>query len=399
MKILQIINRFPWPLKDGGALGYYNFTKGYHDAGIDLTVAALNTSKHFVNYNELPDEIKKIAHIHLSYIDNRVKPFDAFLNLFSSKSYHVERFLSKDFENLLLQLCKENAFDVVVFESIFVAPYINIIRLNSHAKCILREHNVEYEIWQSLASIEKNIVKKWYLNLLSKRLKKFEIQQLNKFDGLTSVTQQDADVFKQLGCVKPIHVAASGIDTNRLQPNNTNLEMPSLFHIGSMDWMPNQEAVAWFIENVWNKVELHFPSLKFYIAGRKMPDYFKKYVSKNIIVLGEVNDAISFMQSKAIQIVPLFSGSGIRVKILEGMALGKCIITTSLGAQGIQVENNKHVIIANNANEFIDAIIALILNQNSITQIGKNARHLILNKYDNEIIIQDTLRFYKEGLV
>lgn len=395
MKILQIINRFPWPLKDGGALGYYNFTKGYHDAGVDLTLAVLNTSKHFVELDKLPTDVRQLADIHLSYIDNRIKPFEALKNLlFSNESYHVVRFISQDFEKLLIKLCTENKFNIIVFESIFVAPYLDVVRKYSEAKCILRQYNVEYEIWQSLAEIEKNPFKKWYLRVLSKRLKTFEIAQLNKFDGITCVTNQDAEVFKSLGCSKPIHVAPVGIDMQRLKPDHTHLEIPSLFHIGSMDWMPNQEAVVWFIENVWHKLTLQFPNLKFYIAGRNMPDYFKKYQGGNIIVLGEVEDAIAFMQSKAIQIVPLFSGSGIRVKILEGMALAKCIVTTPLGVQGIDAENNKHLMIVNDANSFIQAIGLLINNPQKVIEMGTNAHELAKHKYDNKLITNQTLDFY-----
>ena len=395
MKILQIINRFPWPLKDGGALGYYNFTKGYNDAGVDLTLAVLNTSKHFVEFDKLPEKVRQLADIHLSFIDNRIKPIYALKNLlFSKESYHVVRFISQDFERLLEKLCGEKEFDVIVFESVFVAPYLDIIRKYSRAKCILRQYNVEYEIWQSLAHIEKNPIKKWYLQVLSKRLKRFEITQLNKFDGLTCVTKQDANVFRALGCSKPIHIAPVGIDMQRLKPDNSHLEMPSLFHIGSMDWMPNQEAVVWFIENVWQKLSLQFPNLKFYIAGRNMPDYFKKYHVGNIVVLGEVEDAIAFMQSKAIQIVPLFSGSGIRVKILEGMALAKCIVTTPLGVQGIEVENNKQLMIVSDTDSFIEAIILLINNPQKIEEMGASACELAKHLYDNKLITQQTLDFY-----
>ena len=102
-----------------------------------LTIASLNTSKHFINYDELPTHVKALGDIHLTYVDNQLKPIDAFLNLFSKESYHVKRFISKDFENQLIEICKEKTFDVVVFETIFVAPYLDIIRKHSKAICIL----------------------------------------------------------------------------------------------------------------------------------------------------------------------------------------------------------------------------------------------------------------------
>ena len=398
MKILQIINRVPWPLKDGGSIGYYNYIKGYHDAGCEVTVAALNTSKHFVDMNLLPDEVKKIADWRTSFIDNKVKPIDAFLNLFSNKSYHIERFVSTDFKLLLTNLLQEKKFDIITFESLFVASYFDVVANNSDAFFVLRQHNVEHKIWETLARDEKSLFKKAYLNLLTIRLKDFEISQLNKFDALTTVTQNDADDFIKLGCTKPIYSSPTGIDISRLKADDSNLEFNSLFHIGSMEWMPNQQAVLWFIKNVWNTITEKFPELKFYLAGRGMPDAFKQLQDKNLIINGEVEDAVRFIQSKQIMIVPLFSGSGIRIKILEAMALGKAIISTSLGAQGIEVENGKHLIIADTSEQFIEAISKLVLDSNLTKELGNNARKLIEEKYNNTKVIERLLKFYEEQI-
>jgi polysaccharide biosynthesis protein PslH len=398
MKILQIVNRVPWPLKDGGAIGYYNYTKGYHDAGCDVTVAALNTSKHFVDMNLLPVEVKSLADWRTTFIDNKVKPFDAFINLFSNKSYHIERFVSDDFKQLLKNLLQEKKFDVIVFESLFVASYFDAVANNSDALLVLRQHNVEHKIWETLAYEEKGFLKKKYLSLLTIRLKKFEISQLNKFDALTTVTQNDIDDFKNLGCTKPIFSSPTGIDISILKVDDSNLELPSIFHIGSMEWMPNQQAILWFINTVWNNISEKFSELKLYLAGRGMPDSFKQFQNKNLVIKGEVEDAIKFIQSKQIMIVPLFSGSGIRIKILEGMALGKAIISTSLGAQGIDIENGKHLIIADTSEEFIEAISKLVSDIKLASELGNNARKLIEEKYDNTKVIEKMLEFYNDQI-
>ena len=398
MKILQIVNRVPWPLKDGGAIGYYNYTKGYHDAGCDVTVAALNTSKHFVDMNLLPVEVKSLADWRTTFIDNKVKPFDAFINLFSNKSYHIERFVSDDFKQLLKNLLQEKKFDVIVFESLFVASYFDAVANNSDALLVLRQHNVEHKIWETLAYEEKGFLKKKYLSLLTRRLKKFEISQLNKFDALTTVTQNDIDDFKNLGCTKPIFSSPTGIDISILKVDDSNLELPSIFHIGSMEWMPNQQAILWFINTVWNNISEKFSELKLYLAGRGMPDSFKQFQNKNLVIKGEVEDAIKFIQSKQIMIVPLFSGSGIRIKILEGMALGKAIISTSLGAQGIDIENGKHLIIADTSEEFIEAISKLVSDIKLASELGNNARKLIEEKYDNTKVIERLLTFYENQI-
>jgi glycosyltransferase involved in cell wall biosynthesis len=396
MKILQLMNRFPWPLKDGGALGYFNFLKGYHDTGCELTAAILNTSKHFVDFDSLPDEVKKMADYRLSYIDNKIKPIDALVNLlFSKESYHVSRFISKEFELLIEKLCKEKQFDIIVFESIFMAPYLPIIRKFSNAKCILRAHNVEFEIWSTLAEIEQNIFKKKYLEILSKRLMKFEISQLNLFDGLTTVTEKDALKLKSLGYNKTWHVAPTGMDISRLMPNFKQSEPYTLLHLGSMDWMPNQEAVKWFIKEVWPQLKLNFPDLKFYVAGRNMPSQFFSFSGNGIEILGEVDDAITLMKSKSIMIIPLFSGSGIRVKILEGLALGKCMVSTELGYTGIDVIPGESIFKAENANEFVNQISYLLNTPEKIEQTGINARKLIEEKYESSKVMSDLISYYQ----
>ena len=396
MRILQLINRFPWPLKDGGALGYYNFLKGYHDAGCRLTAAILNTTKHHVDFDSLPPDVKNLAEYHLVDIDNRIKPLDALKNLlFSSDSYHVVRFISSEFESQLAKLLKEKEFDVVVFESIFMAPYLSTIRKYSNAKCILRAHNVEFEIWQSLAEIESNPIKKWYLQILSKRLKSFELSQLNLFDGLSCVTEKDAKVFESLGYSKSWHVAPTGMDISRLQPNYNTLEEKSVLHLGSMDWMPNQEAVKWFIKEVWPSLKIKFPQLKFYVAGRNMPPEFHQFSGNGIEILGEVENAIELMNSKSIMVVPLFSGSGIRVKILEGLALGKCMVSTELGYTGIDVTPGKNIFRAENATEFVSQISNILSNPELIKETGKEARKLVEDKYESSKVITDLLSYYK----
>ncbi len=396
MKILQLMNRFPWPLKDGGALGYYNFLKGYHDAGCELTVLTFNTSKHYIEFEQLPEHVKSLASFHLVPLDNHIKPLAALGNLlFSSQSYHVSRFISKDFEKALAELLKKTEFDVVVFESIFMAPYLKTVQLNSRAKCVLRAHNVEYEIWQRLASKTTNPLKRYYLQILAKRLQKFEMGSMNAFDALTFVTQTDALHFKQFGLQQPYHVAPTGIDTHRLNPDYTKLIPQTILHIGSMDWMPNQEAVEWFIKEVWPSLKKQHSELLFKIAGRNMPTHFFAYQGNGIDVLGEVEDAIELMQTATLMIVPLFSGSGIRVKILEGMALGKCIVSTQLGYCGIDAQNGKHIHQAETASDFIAVISNLLANPLLIKQTSIAARLLIEEQYESKAVIQKLLSFYQ----
>ena len=187
-----------------------------------------------------------------------------------------------------------------------MATCINTISSNSNALIVLRQHNVEHEIWQTLANGEANFLKKWYLHLLARRLQTFEQNILPAFDVITTVTENDKAVFEQMGFTKPIHIAPLGIDIIKCNPNP---KPQSLFHIGSMEWEPNKEAITWFVDYVWPDVFQQFPKASLHLAGRKLNKEFPLSFSGGITIEGEVEDAEQFMLNNQIMIVPLFSGS------------------------------------------------------------------------------------------
>lgn len=398
LKILQLLNRIPWPVKDGGAMGFYNTTKGLHEAGCEVTVAAFNTSKHFVEVSKLPPAFTDLCDLHTVYIDNRVKPVDAFINLFTSKSYNAQRFESKEMEALLVKLLSEKQFDLILFDGLFMSSYIDVARKYSKAKMVLREHNVEWKIWQTLADTTGNVIKKKYLQLLADRLRAFEGARLDRFDAIITLTTTDKDELSKFGSSTPIYVIPGGVQMQPLK-QEVSPEPFSVFHLGSMDWMPNQDSMKWFIKEVWPGVVKEHPKAVFYMAGKDMPESFKALETANIKVVGEVDNAILFMQSKQIMIVPLFAGSGIRIKILEGMSLGKTIVSTTLGAMGIECDNGVHVVIANTAAEFTTAVNDLLSHPEKADQIGQNAMELARSKYDLNKAALALLNFYNQKLL
>lgn len=395
MKILQICSKIPFPPKDGGSIAMNILTHGLIECGNEVKVIAINTPKHFLNESDIDPEYKKKTSFQLVFIDTAVKPLDAFLNLFSNKSYNIIRFYSKEFEKTLIELVSSQHYDVVQLETLWVAPYVETIRKYSKAKIVLRSQNVEYAIWERLAEASSNPLKKIYLKLLAKRLKKYEIGMLNKYDGIAPITELDALSFKNSGCKSPIIHIPFGIDTKKYKADSSTTEFPSVFHIGAMDWMPNSDGVKWFLEKVWEKIQIQHPNVKLYLAGRNMPDWMIQLKMKNVVVEGEVADSHQFINSKSIMIVPLSSGGGMRVKIIEGMALGKTIISTAVGAEGIDYENNKNILIANTENDFIEALNKCISDKSFSDYIAQNAKSLVENKYDNLKICKKLSDFYQ----
>ena len=399
MRILQLCNKVPWPPKDGGAIAMLTICKGFSLLGHEVDVLAMNTHKHHTSIQDIPESLKEKVNFQLVEVPAKITMGGLIGNLlFSQLPYNARRFLDESFANQLIKTLRNNEYDVIQLEGLYLCPYISLIREHSSALIAYRAHNVEHEIWERTAAVTPGI-KRIYLQLLAKRIKKFEIGHLNDYDVLIPITDRDGDILDQLGNTKPKHTTQAGIDLATLVPRAGKLEYPSVFHIGALDWAPNQEGLLWFLENVWMKLHQKYPELKFYVAGRNAPDWLEsKLKYKNVEYLGEIEDAYAFMNSKAIMVVPLLSGSGMRVKIIEGLALGKAIISTAIGAEGIAVENNKHFILADDANSFIEGIIKLINDRSKYDQLCKNAVDFTNEHFDNMAFAESLIDFYKQQI-
>ena len=397
MRILQLMNKVPWPPKDGGAIACLNMTKGFSMLGHEVTVLSMNTSKHHIRIKDMPADVRSKADFRLVEVPASINWIEATLNLlFSRLPYNAQRFISDEFSHELAKLLTEKSFDIIQLEGLYLCPYIPIIRKYSKALIAYRAHNIEYEIWERTATLSEGLRSR-YLRNLSKRIKRFEVSYLNSYDLLVPITDRDGIILDKLGNTKPRHTSQTGIDFASLVPTARKLEFPTLYNIGALDWAPNQEGLIWFFNQCWPKIHQENPDLKFYLAGRNAPEWFERIIKLDgVEYLGEINDAYDFVNSKAVMVVPLFSGSGMRIKIIEGMALGKPIVTTDIGTEGIPTENGKNILIANEADRFTEAITQLINDRELSNRIGKSAIGFIQEKFDNLSQAEALVEFYKQ---
>ncbi len=395
MKILQIANKIPYPPKDGGAIGIHFFTEMFLQRGYEVHVLAMNPSRQYVQPEEIDEAYRKQVHFVSVTVDTGIKPLDALTNLFTEESYNVVRFVNEEFRNALIGILKAQTFDIIQLESIFVAPYLETIRQYSKAKVVLRAHNIEHTIWERLAGSSSKPIKKWYLKLLAKRLKKFELDKLNQYDGILSITKEEIAKMQQMGCTVPVALIPFGVDFSRYdKPSEVKADKTSVFSLAAMDWQPNIEGIKWFLDNVWMKVLQQEPEAVFHLAGRNMPDEFYKLTMPNLQVHGEVPDAIGFMQANHIMVAPLLAGGGMRVKIVEGMALGKPIVSTTIGAEGVACTNGRDIMLADSAEGFATAIVSLLRDSVLASNISKEAKTLASNIYSTNAIGDKLEQFY-----
>ena len=374
-----------------------NITQGLINLGHEVKVIAVSTQKHPLKTSNLPEEYKVKTRIEGVFIDTSIKRKDAFFNLFSKRSYNIERFICDELSDKIEHVLLSGSFDLVIIEGLFVAPYLKVIRKVFKGKVVLRTHNIEYKIWERMSMNTPNPIKKNYLKLLANRLKDFELKTFSKVDAICAMTHIDSADISKLCKDIPIGTFPSGYQISEKDPsvNDAKVEK-AVFHIASMDWQPNQEAVDWFLNEVWPKVISKNSDAKIYLAGREMPSKYFDAKIKGVYVVGEVPMAKEFYASKKIMVVPLLSGSGMRIKIIEGMAMGKTIVSTSIGAEGIHVTHGENILIADSAQQFATDVLKVLDDDDYCNKLSKNAQQLIAKEYNNDVVCDKLMQFVKQ---
>ncbi len=402
LRILVLCTKFPFPPKDGGSVAMMSMIQGFAKAGHQVSVLSMNTPKHFVDLQSLPKEMVSLADFTAVEVNTKVSIVDALANLlFSKESYHVKRFTSKAFREELVDMLKKRSFDVVQLETLFMTPYINSIKEHAPKALIaLRAHNVEHEIWSRRATNELNPLKKVVLETTAIRIQAYEEQVLSRgqYDVLVPITGRDAGVLKNMGNKAPDYVCPAGIEENIATTTGPAEQWPSLFYIGALDWEPNLEGMRWFLKQVWPKIRKKYPDLKLYIAGRNTPKELYAVRDPQVVVSGEVDSAADFIRPKGIMIVPILSGSGMRVKILEGMSHGKPIVATPLAAEGLGVRSGEHLYLAQEPQAFADAVSTLIDNPSLARLLADQGADFARKKFSNDKVIAGLLDFYRSKI-
>lgn len=397
MRILQLCHKFPWPLKDGAAIASTYLAKAFAELGSEVTLLSMNTSKHWFDTSELPRNFDHYADIQTVFVNNHIRPLPALLNLLSKKSYHVERFDNADFADRLGTLLQNGSFDIVQLESLYLTPYIPVIRKHTKAMIVLRAHNVEHEIWERVAE-KSNPLKKWYLQKITPRLRQYEIEHLNEYDLVVGISERDVQQFRALGLHKPATVTPIGLDCRDYRADASSFSRPlSLSFIGSLDWMPNQEGLRWFLDEVWSPVLAPaFPELTFHIAGRTAPRWLRELKMQRVVFHGEVPSSPDFLNQHSVMVVPLLSGGGMRAKILEGMAVGKVVLSTGVGMEGIDARHRKECLLADTAEEFRKAIQWCYVQKEDLVDLGRKAQAFCHDRYDNLEVGRHLLETYRQ---
>jgi len=379
LRILQLVPRFPFPPDDGGKIGIANIYREFSEQGTDVTLFSLGDEE---ITEETLAQAEKYGKVHI-FKQNTENTFPRMLNsaLFW-QSIYLEKHNNKSIRNELEKLISHKKFDIIHADHTCMAPLGLYAGRIAKIPVGLRLHNIEHTIWQRYA--EDLLVfnpKKYYVLQQASILKKAEADIINKVDVNFAITQPDKEKALSLAPNANVVVASAGVNPEEWKPDETiarnskEIILATTYH-----WVHNVNGLKWFLNNVFPIIQSEIHDIKLTLIGKEAPDWLLNYKTKGVNVLGYVDRVKPYYNSASINIAPLFVGGGIRIKILEAMAMELPVVATSQAAEGISREC-KGLFIADSKEDFAKKIIQLANNPDLARETGKSARQFIINEY------------------
>lgn len=294
-------------------------------------------------------------------------------NLASPYPYAIKKYESALMRRQINERASTGAFDVLICD--FLAPAVNLPR-NLPFPSVLFQHNVEAMIWKRHYEVQSNTLKKAYLLGQWRKMRSFEEQMCRRFDCVIAVSAEDREQMRQDYSATEVFDVPTGVDTDFFRPREQeNLEPHNVVFTGSMDWLPNEDAIRYFTEQIMPLIKQKVPKVTLTVVGRNpYPGLLELSKRDNsIVVTGRVDDVRPFMEKAAAYVVPLRIGGGTRLKIFEAMAMEKAVISTTVGAEGLPVRNDEELILADTPEAFASSVVRLLQDHALARRMGQRA--------------------------
>ena len=388
LKILFLSNRGLLPIKDGHTRRSYNILKGLSEKNQVYFLSLYETPEEIdtVNINEIEKYCYKVELI-AAPSKNISAPMlvRLFRSMFSMEAYTIWRHYSPSFLKRVNALISSGEFDLVHCD---ILPLAYAIRNRSDIFRTITDHDVSYLKCLRMGKESKNPFLKFFLYLESWKLKRLESEIFKQVNLGIVVSELDKEILQKLCPVGKFVVIENGVETIKFTPDYQNNEQNKLVWLGGFDHYPNRQGIYYFLEEIYPKIKQKMPDTRFDIIGGGITEKLKYLANadSSINLIGYVDDPLPYIQRASIFVVPILSGGGTRLKVLEAMSTGKAIVSTSIGCEGINGTNGKHYILADDAKAFAEAVLSLLNDKKQIINLGMNARKIVEKNYDyNEI--------------
>lgn len=354
------------------------------DAGVALEVVTVETDRHPSAVDDLDvAELAVATSYEAWHVDTRVTPWRALRGL-ALESYNVQRFFNDQGEALVRRRLAAHQFDAVIIDSLYVTPYLPIVRQATSAPVILRTQNVEHDIWRTMADNASG-PRSLYLRHLANGLHRYELRILGEVDAVAAISTADQLRLQELvPPTTPVALVEVAM-APRYQPV-AHLSTAPFGSIASYDWAPNLEGMQWFLSEVWPLVRRRLPEARLDLAGWRSELHDGRFSRPGVTVVGPVASAQEFLSSHSVILAPLLSGGGMRIKLAESMLLAKPIVTTPVGGMGLYDDPDWPLLVREDPEGFAEAVARLAGDPDLASRMGAAARERAAARFSPEVV-------------
>jgi len=401
MKILFIVPNVPYPLDNGGRIRVYKLMESLAKRGHEIDLLAFNRSESGPENAEALQKICKnvdvIPLLERQRFSNKRK--SQLLSLFQRTPYQYTALYSERMQDVLTSIVQERDYDIIQFEF----SQMSYHELPDYSNCILDQHNVEAELLYRTYTAESNLVRKLFSFIEWRKFSRDEINNIQKFPVCLTTSARDAEMLHDEAPKPEYSVIPNGVDCAFFSDDGRTAvpDKNTIIFTGTIDYHPNLDGLKYFLHEVFPLIEEKLPDIKFYIVGRSPPAMIQAFgdASQNIIVTGGVEDMRSYFDKAGVVVVPLRIGGGTRLKILEAMAMSKPVVSTSIGAEGIDTTPSTDILLADDPAAFAQSVVDLLADEERQRNMGQAGRRLVEAKYDWHSIAGQLEETYEHLLI
>lgn len=380
MKILFISYDFPYPPAGGSISRDYNLIKQLSKTNelywINRTIRGKVKDEYKQEMKKYFKEMrifeKEFEHNALNFLNSMVK----------SRPYILKRFESEEMKTAIKEIMERIKFDLILCDHIYLAQLIPD-EVTGKIPVIPNNEDCGFTYYKRMSE-NSGLLRKFYAGIEWKNLLKYEIEILKKYNVYVTTSEKEKQLISDHYNKANVFVLENGVDTEYFIPNGRyKNDSPTLLFTAWFGYYPNTDAAIYFVKKIFPLIKKEIPNVKFYIVGKEPPEKVKMLEStEGVTVTGYVEDVRKYLSSADVSVIPLRIGGGTRIKILESMAMKVPVVSTVLGAEGLEVQDNHNIMIAGNENEFAEKVIRLLSDKNTAEQIASNGKKLIDEKYD-----------------
>ena len=395
MKILWIARTCPYPANDGEKIRVFNLIKNLSHHDITLVFRAMHDNE----LQGIPVLREYCREVRYAYIPSpsthltRARwclPF-----LFTRYPISLATVYFKEIADILRELCDKETFDVVHVEHSSLTIYLDALKFKNTPHTILTLHNVDWVRNSRVIANTPPGIYKLFLYCNQLRFQKWEAESIQRYDTVIAVSDTDRETIRQMGITNEIDVVPNGVDTEKLQMVPPRTASSSILFVASMDSEANHDGAMFFLEQIYPIIKASVPGATLFLVGRNPRQELKSFDQRDgISVTGEVPDVRHYYEQASVAVVPLRSGGGTRLKILEAMALGIPVVSTTVGCEGLQVQNGKHLVVVDDPKLFAAAVIEQFANDLASQSLVRASRKVVEERYDWRTIAAQQDRLY-----